>query len=129
MEFYERNPVVETLYARGRQLRAGFDAAVADHGLQAQLDLASRDCNLLFATRDAQGQPSQPLRTLFMQELIRRGVIAPSFVVSYSHSEQDIERTLDAVHGALGVYRKALEDGVDAYLDGRAVQPVFRRYA
>jgi glutamate-1-semialdehyde 2,1-aminomutase len=91
--------------------------------------LASRDCNLLFATHDADGKPSQALRTLFMQELIRRGVIAPSFVVGYSHSAQDIEHTIEAVHGALGVYRHALESGVEAHLDGRPVRPVFRRFA
>jgi glutamate-1-semialdehyde 2,1-aminomutase len=87
----------------------------------------SRDCNLLFYTRDAQGQPSQPLRTLFMQELVRGGVIAPSFVVSWSHSEADIDRTVDAAAAAMKVYRQALDSGVERFLQGRPVQPVFRR--
>jgi glutamate-1-semialdehyde 2,1-aminomutase len=63
-----------------------------------------------------------------MQELIRRGVIGPSFVVSYSHTDADIDRTAEAVHGALGVYRKAIEEGVEHYLEGRPVKPVYRKF-
>jgi glutamate-1-semialdehyde 2,1-aminomutase len=64
---------------------------------------------------------------LFLQEMIQRGILAPSLVVSYSHSDDDIDRTIDAIGESLVVYRKALEDGVEAYLVGRPVQPVFRR--
>lgn len=129
MRFYRDNPVVETLYARGARLREGFERAVALNGLAGHVELASRDCCLLFATRDADKRPSQSFRTLFMQEMIKRGVIAPSLVVSFSHSEADIDRTIDAVGESLQIYRRALEDGVDGYLRGRPVKPVFRRFA
>ena len=46
--------------------------------------------------------------SLFLQEWIRRGVLAPSLVVSCSHTDEDIERTIDAMHGALTVYKRAL---------------------
>jgi glutamate-1-semialdehyde 2,1-aminomutase len=129
MRFYEDNPVVETLHARGAWLREGYSQAAARHGLTGYVDLVGRDCNLLFTTRDAEKKPSQAFRTLFMQEMIRRGVIAPSFVVSYSHTEADIDRTVEAAGEALAVYRKALENGVEGYLEGRPVKPVFRRFA
>lgn len=129
MRFHRDHPVIETLYARGARLRAGFDQAVDDNGLVGYVDLASRDCNLLFGTRDAQKKPSQPFRTLFMQEMVARGVIAPSFVVSWSHTEADIDRTVEAVAEALRVYRRALEDGPEKYLRGQPVKPVFRRFA
>ncbi len=45
--------------------------------------------------------------------------------MSYSHTDADIDRTVDAVHGALGIYRRALEDGIEKYLDGPPVRPVF----
>ena len=129
MRFYRDHQVVETLYARGARLRAGFDRAVADNGLIGHVDVVSRDCNLLFGTRDADKRPSQAFRTLFMQEMIARGVIAPSFVVSYSHSDADIDRTVEAAGEALRVYRRALEDGAEKFLQGRPVKPVFRRFA
>lgn len=128
MRFYRDNQVVETLYARGARLRAGFDRAVADNGLIGHVDVVSCDCNLLFSTRDADKRPSQASRTLFMQEIIARGIIAPSFVVSYSHSESDIDKTVGAAGEALRIYRRALEDGPEKFLRGCPVKPVFRRF-
>jgi glutamate-1-semialdehyde 2,1-aminomutase len=61
-----------------------------------------------------------------LQELIRRGVIAPSFVVSAAHSDAHVDRSIEAVAGALDVYRRALEEGVERYLVGRPVKPVWR---
>ena len=55
-------------------------------------------------------------------------MIAPSFVVSFSHSDADIEQTAEAVYEAHLVYRKALDEGIDKYLEGRPVKPVYRRY-
>ena len=90
--------------------------------------MMGRPCNLVFATFDQNHKWSQAFRTLFMQELIRRGVIAPSFVVSFSHTDSDIERTAEAVYEAHVVYRKALDEGVEKYLEGRPVKPVNRRF-
>lgn len=127
MEVYRNEPVVETLDRQGRRLKAGIAWAASRHGLSGHFQLLGRPANLVYACRDRGGVPSQVFRTLFLQETIRRGVLAPSFVVSYSHSDDDIDRTIEAVSGALGVYRRALEDGPEAYLVGRPVQPVFSK--
>jgi glutamate-1-semialdehyde 2,1-aminomutase len=129
MRFYETHPVIETLYARGAHLRRGVADAIAAHDLGAYVSLAGRDCNLLYVTRDAEGRPSQAFRALFLQELARRGVLAPSFVVSYAHAEPDIDRTIAAADEALGIYRRALVDGVERHLIGPPVKPVFRPFA
>jgi glutamate-1-semialdehyde 2,1-aminomutase len=52
----------------------------------------------------------------------------PSLVVSYSHSDSDIERTVQVVTSALRIYRQALDDGVDKYLVGRPVKPALRKF-
>jgi glutamate-1-semialdehyde 2,1-aminomutase len=126
MDAYEREPVVEHLHRQGRRLADGFTALAEQHGLAGLVGVAGRAANLVYFTKDADGNRSQPLRTLFLQEMIRHGVIAPSFVVSYAHTDADIDRTLEAADGALGVYAKALGDGVDRHLAGRSVKPVFR---
>ena len=88
-----------------------------------------KPCALVYATLDAEKRSSQSFRTLFLQETIKRGILAPSFVVSYCHTDADIDRTVEAVHEALHVYRRALNEGIEKYLIGRSVKPVFRRYA
>ncbi len=126
---YQELGVIDVLYARGAALRAGIAKLTAELGLEQYFGVVSRDCNLLFFTRDAEGKPSQPLRTLFMQELIRHRVIAPSLVVSFSHTERDIAKTLEAIGEALYIYKRALSDGCEKYLLGRPVKPVFRKFA
>jgi glutamate-1-semialdehyde 2,1-aminomutase len=49
-------------------------------------------------------------------------------VVSYSHSDEDIDRTVEAIDGALAIYRRALEHGVEKFLVGRPTEIVYRRY-
>jgi glutamate-1-semialdehyde 2,1-aminomutase len=110
-------------------VRAGVSQAARAAGVDRQVECLGRPCCLLYTTRDGEGKPSQAFRALFLQELIRRGVLAPSFVVSYSHTDRDIDDTIAAVSQALGVYRRALEDGVERHLVGRPVKPVFRPYA
>lgn len=121
--------VVEFLWQQGERLRAGVNQVISRHQLQKHFDLAGRPCNLIYRTRDQQGAPSQPFRTLFMQELIRGGILAPSFVVSFSHTNEDIDRTIEVVDRALQVYAQALDQGVEQYLAGRPVKPVNRIYA
>lgn len=128
MNIYEREQVVEQLYRQGERLRRGVNAAIAAHRLEGYFELSGRPCILLYATRDQDRRPSQPFRTLFLQETIKRGVLAPSLVVSYSHSDADIDRTIEVIGEALYVYRRALDEGVEKYLVGRPVKPVFRPY-
>ena len=127
MRLYREEPVVEHLHRQGERLASGFRQAVTRHGLDGYVDVFGRACNLLFGTRDADRKPSQPFRTLFLQETIRRGVIMPSLVVSYSHTDEDIDRTIGAIDGALEIYARALHEGVEKYLIGRASRTVFDR--
>jgi glutamate-1-semialdehyde 2,1-aminomutase len=125
---YEQEPVIGTLYRQGERLRAGVQQAIEANGAQGYFEIAGQPCNLIFVTKDQDMARSQPFRTLFMQEIIRRGILGPSLVVSYSHTDEDIDRTIDAIHEALGIYERALDEGVEKYLVGRPVQPVTRKF-
>lgn len=129
MRTYQDEPVIETLYRQGERLRRGVEGVTRRYGVQDYLQVMGRACNLVFTTKGPDHLPSQEYRTLFMQELIARGVLAPSFVVSYSHTDDDIDRTIEAVDGAAAVYARALADGPREYLKGRPVKPVFRPFA
>jgi glutamate-1-semialdehyde 2,1-aminomutase len=128
MEVYASEPVVETLVERGRQLRSLLGDVVRTHGLEEHVRLVGRDQCLFYETRDATGMPSQAFRTVFLQETIRRGLLAPSFVVSYAHAPEDVEHTAEIVDEALAAYRRGLDDGVETVLRGRPVQSVYRRF-
>ena len=128
IRIYRERSVVECLWRQGGKLQTLILRSIAENRLEGLFEVFGRPCNLVFGTRDQNNERSQPFRTLFMQELIRRGVIAPSFVVSFSHCDSDIERTAEAVHEALMIYRRALDEGIEKYLEGRPVKPVNRRF-
>jgi glutamate-1-semialdehyde 2,1-aminomutase len=126
MRTYQEEDVVGYMHRQGERLASGVRQVAADLRIADYFQVAGRASNLIFVTRDSDGNRSQPFRTLFMQETIRRGLLMPSFVISYAHTDADVDFTIEAVAGALRVYCRALEDGVDRYLVGRPVKPVFR---
>ncbi len=128
MNIYRDEPVVPHLYRQGRRLRDGIEQALRAKGVTDHFRVVGRDCCLAYATLDRDGQPSQAFRTLFLQETIRRGLLAPSFVVSYAHSDVDVEQAIEAVDAALDIYARALQDGIERHLVGRPSQIVYRRF-
>lgn len=129
MKVYRTEPVVETLWQRGSRLAQGLKQAAVETGVENHIPILGQPCCLVFGSRDQEGQPSQPYRTLLMQEIIKRGILATSLVVNYSHSEADIDQTIQAFKEAFAVYRRALDEGIDKYLSGRPVKPAIRSFA
>jgi glutamate-1-semialdehyde 2,1-aminomutase len=129
IDVHREENIVGTLKARGSQLAARVRAAAAAADVSDHVVVLGASCNLVYGTLDAHGERSQAFRTLFLAELLRQGIIAPSFVVSAALTEDDVEVTAQAVYEACRVYRKALDEGIDKYLRGRPVKPALRPYA
>jgi glutamate-1-semialdehyde 2,1-aminomutase len=127
MRDYRERLVVERLWKTGERLANGVRRLVAELRLEGFFEVAGRPCNLIYATRDANRQPSQEFRALFLRELLLRGVLAPSFVVNAAHTDADIDSTIERVGEALVAYKRALENGLAEHAAGRPVKPVFRR--
>jgi glutamate-1-semialdehyde 2,1-aminomutase len=125
---YVEEGVTARLHALGERLAAGVRDAATAMGVGDHVVVRGRASNLVFATLDEDGRPSQEYRTLFLRRLLAGGVLAPSFVVSAALDHSDIEHTVDVVAEACAVYRKALDAGDPTpWLGGRPVKPVFRR--
>ncbi len=128
IDLYEKRDICGILARQGTKLQTGLRQIIDDLQIGDYFNIMGRPWLTFFATMDQNKERSQSFRTLFLQEIMKRAVIAPSFVVSAAHSDSDIQHTVDAVAAALRVYQRALEDGVEKYLVGRPVQPVFRKY-
>ena len=128
MQTYVAQPVIEQLYVQGARLTAGINQMISEHQLNDYFQVIGKPCNLIYITRDQAKNRSQAFRTLFLQETIQRGLLMPSLVVSFAHTDADIDRTIDRIGEALFIYRKALTEGIEKYLVGRPVKPVFRSY-
>ena len=121
---------VAVMERQGRALAEGVNAAAAEAGIGEYLSVLGRPSCQIFRTADAAGAPSQAMRTLFLQEILRRGVLGPSFVISAAHPDADVEATVEAAPPATVTYRKALESGrPEELFTGRPVAPAHRLMA
>ncbi|MBF6327867.1 glutamate-1-semialdehyde 2,1-aminomutase [Nocardia transvalensis] len=127
---YRETDPIGAMERAGRRLADGVNRVAAGLGIGDYLQVIGRPSCLIFVTRDPRGRPSQPYRTLFLQELLEHGVLGQSFVTSAAHGDDDIDRTVEACRWAAEIYCRALEHGsVDGLLRGRPVAPALRRYA
>ena len=127
---YAERDVVGEMEVQGTKLRRGLEQAAQQAGVSEHVVILGRPSCLVFGTKDHNGQPSQAFRTLFIQELLRRGVLGQSLVISAAHTDADIDQTVDAAVGALEVYARAVDAGsTDGLLLGRPVAPAMREFA
>ena len=127
---YAERDIVAEMEAQGAKLHSGLEQVATEYGMKQHVIITGRPSCLIFRTNDHNGQPSQEFRTLFIQELLRRGVLAQSLVISAAHTDTDINQTIDAAAGALEVYARAIERGsTEGLLVGRPVAPAVREFA
>ncbi|MBN2481873.1 MAG: glutamate-1-semialdehyde 2,1-aminomutase [Bacteroidales bacterium] len=128
IKFYKEHDVIGHLYEQGRKLEEGVMKSVRELKLEGYISIIGPHCCSVYTTNDQDKKPSQPFRTLFLQETMKRGLLMPSSIVSYSHEDKDIQDTVEKIYDAMIVYKKAIHEGIDKYLEGKPVQPVFRKY-
>lgn len=128
IDFYKGHNVIEHLWAFGQNLVDGMNNAAKELGIQDYFEAGGIACSPVYTTKDQLGNISLAFRTLFSQEMINNGVLMPWIALSYAHSENEMEKTIDATRKALQIYAKALEDGIENYLIGPAIKPVFRQF-
>ena len=128
MDFMERHQVIDHLWKYGAQLAGAINAEASRHGITRYIHAAGPAANPYYSTVTEMGMPWLELRTLFSQEMIRQGVLMPWLAVCYRHGESEFERTKIALAQAVEVCANAIKEGVDKYLNGSAIKPVFRRF-
>lgn len=127
-EILKREKVVDYLWEYGTKLKNAINSIAKDIGLEKNFIVDGIDCQPYFLTFDQHGENSMEFRTLFLQEMIKNGVLFPCICMSYSHQEKEFEHTLKAVTQSLEIYKKALKSRVGQYLQSKVVKPVFRKY-
>ncbi len=121
---------IEHIWETGRKLTSGFNGLAADIGLDA--GITGLPCHFKFAIRDVNGGESREVKSLFMQEMVKRGILLHSGAVNlcFAHSDEDVNKTLDACEESLKIVKTALvEYKVKETLEGEPYQEVFQRFS
>ena len=126
-ELRDKN-VPADLAAKGQRLMDGYNDIATELGIRDVTYCKGHPARAMTVFDDKGGQ-SLLMKSLVQQELIRRGILWSGFHnMCYSHSDADLDYTLEAFGEVLAELKGALEAGdLASRLRGRPVQPVFRR--
>jgi len=128
IEEYRRRPVIEHLWRSGRRFQEGFRALAGRLGVPARC--LGYPVHPKVVVEHEKEETRRLLMSLFLQETARRGVLfhCAGFNVSFSHTDADVDQTLEACDGALRVLAGALSDGrIAERLEGKPYEEAFRR--
>ena len=117
--------VVKHGWKLGNYMASKFNKLADEMGINAKMEGIPVRSSIVF--RDDNDKPSLLHKSLFYQEVLKRGVLfGPGAVFfSYSHSKNDIEQTLDACEIGMKVLRKAIEQRTEyKLLKGKLMKPV-----
>jgi glutamate-1-semialdehyde 2,1-aminomutase/spore coat polysaccharide biosynthesis protein SpsF len=130
LNFMRQNPVNEHLWRIGESIQAGFNAHVADLGLEHITRCIGMGPRTFIQFNDPDGKiPMLHLKSLFQQEVVKRGILFNgNHMVTYAHSDEDIAYTLNVYRHALEVLAAALDSGKNIleFVEGAPIEPIFR---
>lgn len=128
IEEFKKNDVISHNHSIGAKLIDGCINAINAKSLGPFIEIQAADWMPAFLFKDKNGAVSAGFRTLFMQEMIQRGVLFQgAFVPCFAHTDEDVAYFVKAFTLSLEVYEQALENGYESYLIGKPVKPVFRK--
>ena len=123
----KKEKVIEHIWKMGEYYVKGCKDIVQKLGIKAELKGLSCMTSIVFDYEDKSFVNG--LNTLYCQELAKRGIFAGGyFPVSFAHKEEEIDKILEAVEGALFIMKKAIDQGsVKGYLEAEESKPLFDR--
>ena len=128
LDIYKKYNVVQHLWDYGKKLKEGVNSIAGSLGISDHFIIKGYPCSPEYCAKDQDGNSSFAFKTLFAQEMLKQKVLMPWIALSYSHGAKELAMTLDAAAKALNIYSKALHYGIDKYLKGKPVKPVFRKW-
>jgi glutamate-1-semialdehyde aminotransferase len=119
--------VIEYIWRQGEKLRKGLQKIAKETEVKMEVPGNPTRSGLVF--RDLNNNESLDMKSLFLQETVKRGILFGGPVyISFSHTDEDINRTLEASYEALEILKKAVdEENIDKYMEGKKIGTVYRQ--
>ena len=126
-EMKEKN-VPQYLATQGQKIKDGFNALREKHGMTDYITIGGYPCRSIVNFTEKAGD-TLVLKTYLQQEMIKRGILWSSFHnMCFSHSDADVQFTLDAYDDISPTFKQLIEsNSVASALKGQVVEAVFRK--
>ncbi len=120
----EKENVPEHIEKIGNMIWEGWDKLAEKHGLKITTMGPPALVTFLFDYENR-----QEIRTLYTQEMLKRGILASASVyVSYAHKEEHVKKFLDTVDKVFALLKDAIENNkVEEMLEGPVAHSGFKR--
>lgn len=120
--------VIPHLWRQGQKIQDAFNADSRRLGI-AQVDCIGLAPHTVVRFRDSTGADSLAMRSLFQQELIKRGILfLTGYNICFAHDDDTISAAIQANREALEILATAMKAGdVEKLLEGPCVEAVFRK--
>lgn len=121
--------VIDHIFEQGKTLKRGYNELAAAYGIDHRTECNGYPPRFSARFQDEEGESDQLAKSLFMQECLERGVLfSGNHLVSYSHTDADIDHTLDVYEAAMETLADAIDaDDVEDRLDGEPVGSTLRQ--
>jgi glutamate-1-semialdehyde 2,1-aminomutase len=124
----KREPIVQRIKATGEYLSASVKSLILSRGLTEYLQLSGHPSWTFLTFKDATGATSWEIKTLWMQEILKRGILSlGTHNLSFAHTIKDIDRLVEVYDEVFEILRDAIARGnVRRLLECEPLQPLFR---
>ena len=126
--FMKKEPVIKHMWNYGYKLKKMMNNLAKKYNIDNNFIAEGPSCSPIYQFKDNDGKISLPLRTLFSQEMIKNKILMPWITLSYRHGEKEFKLTEKALNKVFPIIKLALDNGVDGYLKGEVIKPVFRTH-
>lgn len=124
----EREPVIETLQLQGGKVIKGVKTLLDKYELNSSMSISGHPSWSFLAFKDSGKYSQWELKTLFMQEVLARGILTlGTHNMSYCHSDADIDKLLQCYDEVFSIIKDGiLNSCLEKYLRCKPLEPLFK---
>lgn len=125
----EKNNLINYFWEIGAQIISGINTAAKKNGAERYVKTFGYSVKPGLAICDENGCPSPLMRTFFIQETIRRGILIPYIVPCLSHKKEHVDQLEEVLVEVLSLFTKyGDEKSIGRHLNTEVIKPVFRKF-
>jgi glutamate-1-semialdehyde 2,1-aminomutase len=124
----QKKPVVEKMISQGQKIIKGVESLIQKLNLSDIVSISGDPTWSFLTLKDVNGYSSWQIKTLFLQEVFKRGIlILGTHNLSYSHSDEDIQKLLFTYEEVFSIIKKSVGSRtLEQVLRCKPLEPLFK---
>ena len=128
MQKLQREPVITTMHQQGKKIIERLRDIIAKYNAGNVFSVSGHPTWSFLLIKDAAPYTQWQLKTLFMQEMLARGILTfGTHNINYSHADSDLEKLFVAYEAVIPMLVDTVnEHSLDKMLHCQALEPLFK---